>query len=140
MQKPLLANALTWGSTHNSSHVPRSRATSSNIAYLFFPTRMQSRCCVYNIFLSCTVLSALVASKPCVLLIPIERACVGTTLICPIYLYFISWLSVSSAPRISHLSYIYLTAKPAHMGVSVTAWTTGTSTCACVCLSVCKVV
>ena len=40
LQKPLPANALTWGSMHKSSHVPRSRATSSDIAYLFLPTHL----------------------------------------------------------------------------------------------------
>ena len=129
VRKPIVAD----DGTEPPPRKPRRR-------YLFVHTRVQSRCSVVNLILSCSVLTALVVWKPCVLLIPIERACVGTTLICPIYLYFISWLSVSSAPRISHLSYIYLTAEPAHMGVSVTAWTTGTSTCACVCLSVCKVV
>ena len=104
--------------------------------YFVVYTRMQSRCGFYNIFLSCSVFKALVVLKPCVLLIPLERTCVGTTVNCPIYLYIFSFLSVSSAPGISPLSYVYLTAEPVHMGVDVTAWTTGTSTCACVCCSV----
>ena len=40
LQRPLPANAFMWSSTHKSSHVLPSRATSSNIAHVFLPASL----------------------------------------------------------------------------------------------------